>query len=60
MSEHVALQKLYPNLSPSDVNRLVRYRRGDAYTFDPPTVCTALWSDLAWSRWVTFTHTQEA
>ncbi len=55
--EYKALRKRYPDtrtVSRRDINRLIRYQRGDPYRFAAPDVSTARWDDLAWSRVVTF------
>ena len=44
-----------PDMGDNDKRRLWAYVRGDAYTFNPPDVCTARWGDRTWSRCVRFT-----
>ena len=49
------IRKRWPEATDTDVDRIIRYQRGDAHQFKAPDVCPARWDDLAWSRAVTFT-----
>jgi hypothetical protein len=45
----------FPELSPEDERKLARYRSGENWVAPVPPVCTELWSELDWARYVTFT-----
>lgn len=51
------IRQRWPEATDNDVERIIRYQRGDEYSFSPPDVSTALWDDLSWARVVTFKHT---
>ena len=46
--------KYYPSATEIDITRMIRFQRGDDYTFHAPPVCTGKWGTLEWSRAVTF------
>ena len=48
------IRERWPEVAEKDVERIVRYLRGDDYIMSAPQVCTARWDALAWSRWVHF------
>ena len=54
LDQRVIDRARYPDATESDLDKLDKYRRGAAWECEPPPVCTALWDELSWARYVTF------